>query len=107
MEALEKNTARLPNVEIVPRPELVGRSTVEGIQSGLYFGTRAAVGGLVRDIRERAFNGEPAFVVATGGFSRLYEGERLFDAVVPELVLVGLDRALSMNPGASRRWEST
>jgi type III pantothenate kinase len=45
--------------------------------------------------------------VATGGFSRLYDGERLFDAVVPELVLVGLERALSMNPGASRRWEMT
>lgn len=106
MEALEKNTARLPSVEIVPRPELIGRSTVEGIQSGLYFGTRAAVDGLVGEIRDRAFNGEPAFVVATGGFSRLYESERLFDAVVPELVLVGLERALAMNPGASRRWES-
>ena len=34
MEALEKNTARLPNVEIVPATELVGRSTVECIQSG-------------------------------------------------------------------------
>lgn len=35
MEALEKNTARLPNVEIVPPAELIGRSTVECIQSGL------------------------------------------------------------------------
>ena len=41
MEALEKNTARLPNVEIVAAGELVGRSTVECIQSGLYFGNRA------------------------------------------------------------------
>lgn len=104
MEALEKNTARLPSVEIVPSPELVGRSTVEGIQSGLYFGTRAAVRGLVEDIRDRAFNGETAVVVATGGFSRLYEGERLFDVVLPELALVGLQRALSLNPEGSRRW---
>lgn len=105
MEALEKNTARLPSVEIVPQPELVGRSTVEGIQSGLYFGTRAAVRGLTREIRDQAFNGDAAFVIATGGFSRLYEGERLFDAVVPELVLVGLERALSLNPGASKLWK--
>ena len=57
MEALEKNTARLPNVEIVPAAELVGRSTVECIQSGLYFGNRAALDGLTRQIRERVFPG--------------------------------------------------
>ena len=45
MEALEHNTARLPNVEIVPPAELVGRSTVECIQSGLYFGNRAMIAG--------------------------------------------------------------
>ena len=53
MEALEKNTARLPNVEIVPAAELIGRSTVECIQSGLYFGNRAALDELTREIRER------------------------------------------------------
>ena len=104
MEALESNTARLPSVEIVPAPDLIGRSTVEGIQSGLYYGTRAAVEGLLRQISDQAFGGRPAFVVATGGFSRLYEAERLFDAVHPELVLVGLERALALNPGASTPW---
>ena len=43
MEALEQNTARLPTVEIVPPVDLIGRSTVECIQSGLYFGNRAMV----------------------------------------------------------------
>jgi type III pantothenate kinase len=104
MEALEKNTARLPNVEIVPAAELVGRSTVECIQSGLYFGNRAALDGLTRQIRERVFPGQPAMAIATGGFSRLFEGDRLFDVVDPDLVLVGLERALALNPasGAAR-----
>jgi type III pantothenate kinase len=106
MEALEKNTARLPNVEIVPSTELVGRSTVEGIQSGLYFGNRAAVEGLTREIREQVFKGQPAFVVATGGFSRLFEREKLFDVLLPDLVLAGLERALSLNPGASGPWKA-
>lgn len=101
MEALEKNTARLPNVEIVPAAELVGRSTVECIQSGLYFGNRAALDGLTRQIRERVFPGQPAMAIATGGFSRLFEGDRLFDVVDPDLVLVGLERALALNPGSS------
>jgi type III pantothenate kinase len=106
MEALEKNTARLPNVEIVPPSELVGRSTVESIQSGLYFGNRAAVRGLTRELREEAFNGEPAFVIGTGGFSRLFEREQLFDVVLPDLILLGLERALALNPGASGPWKA-
>ena len=107
MEALERNTARLPNVEIVPTVELVGRSTVECIQSGLYFGSRAAIEGLTREIRERVFRDEPVLVIATGGFSRLFEREKLFDVLLPDLVLIGLERALSLNPGASVRWSSS
>jgi type III pantothenate kinase len=104
MEALEKNTARLPNVEIVTATELVGRSTIECIQSGLYFGHRAALEGLTRQIRERIFPGQTAMVIATGGFSRLFDGDRLFDVIDPDLVLVGLERALALNPpgGAAR-----
>src|SRR5262249_39090668 len=101
MEALEKNTARLPTVEIVAPGELVGRSTIECIQSGLYFGTRAVIQGLTRQIREQTFRGEPVVVIGTGGFSRLFEREDLFDFVLPDLVLNGLERALSLNPGAS------
>ena len=99
MEALEKNTARLPNVEIVPAAELVGRSTIECIQSGLYFGNRAALDGLTRQIRERVFPGQTTVTIATGGFSRLFEGDRLFDVIDADLVLVGLERALALNPG--------
>lgn len=106
MEALERNTARLPNVEIVPATELVGRSTIECIQSGLYFGNRAVIHGLTRDIREQVFQGEPAVVIATGGFSRLFEHENVFDALLPDLILIGLERALSLNPGASGPWRA-
>jgi type III pantothenate kinase len=106
MEALEKNTARLPNVEIVPATELVGRSTIECIQSGLYFGNRALIGGLTQEIRDQAFRGEPALIIGTGGFSRLFDREKVFDVVLPDLVLVGLERALSLNPGASGPWNA-
>ncbi|HEY3384724.1 MAG TPA: type III pantothenate kinase [Vicinamibacterales bacterium] len=106
MEALERNTARLPTVEIVPPSELVGRSTVESIQSGLYFGNRAMVKELTREIRQQAFGGEPAIVIGTGGFSRLFEGEHVFDALLPDLVLIGLERALRLNEGASRPWRA-
>jgi type III pantothenate kinase len=104
MEALGTNTSRLPTVEIIRPADLVGRSTVESIQSGLYFGTVEMVKGLTREIRRDAFHGEPAVVIGTGGFSRLFEQQPVFDVVLPDLVLVGLERALSLNPGASRPW---
>jgi type III pantothenate kinase len=85
----------------------VGRSTVECIQSGLYFGNRAAVEGLTREIRDHVFQGREVFVIATGGFSRLFERDKLFDVLFPDLVLVGLERALSLNPGASGPWKAS
>jgi type III pantothenate kinase len=106
MEALEQNTARLPTVEIVPPAEIVGRSTVESIQAGLYFGAREMVRGLTREIRSQLFPGEPFVVVGTGGFSRLFEHEPLFDALLPDLILVGLERALALNPDGSRPWRA-
>ena len=36
-------------------------------------------------------------VIATGGFSHLFASEGLFDAVVPDLILVGLREALRLN----------
>jgi len=104
MEALERETARLPTVEIVPATALIGRSTVESIQSGLFFGTRAIVRSLTADILTQAFQGESAVVIGTGGLSRLFENEQVFDLLLPDLVLIGLKRALALNQGASRRW---
>lgn len=97
MEALETRTAKLPTVEILAMKEALGRSTVESIQSGLYFGQI----GMVKEIKERlcneAFDGKTARVIGTGGFSSLFEKENLFDGIVPDLVLRGLNQALKMN----------
>ena len=91
-------------MEIEPPAELIGRSTVECIQSGLYFGNRAVVQELTRQMRSETFRGEPVLVIGTGGFSRLFERETLFDAVQPDLILIGLEHAMSLNEGSSRRW---
>jgi type III pantothenate kinase len=104
MESLERSTARLPTVEISPPPGVIGRSTVECIQSGIYYGNRALVRGLMREIRDQAFPNEPALTIGTGGFCRLFDHDQLFDVVLPDLVLTGLARALELNPDSSRPW---
>lgn len=97
MESLGTRTARLPKVEIRKPEELIGRSTIESIQSGLYYGNLAMLRQLCAEVRENYFAGSTTVVVGTGGFARLFEDEDLFDAHVPELVLLGLRDALLLN----------
>ena len=96
MAALDSRTARLPAVEIVRPSEVLGRSTVESIQSGLYYGTLATVRWLVASVTEEHFNNDKPVVLGTGGFGRLFRDEQLFDAFLPELPLIGLRRAVEL-----------
>ena len=97
MEALEKQTAKLPSVEIVEKKEALGRSTVESIQSGLFFGHV----GIIKEVTERismeCFKGERPYVIGTGGFAGLFEKTKIFEVIHSDLVLQGLFLALKMN----------
>ncbi len=96
-ETLSSRTARLPSVEIT-RPEVaLGRSSAESIQSGLYFGHVGAIRQLSSELTREAFPNSKPVIVATGGFSRMLESEKLFDEIVPELVLFGLKHAEQLN----------
>lgn len=97
MQALETKTSRLPSVEIIRAHEVVGRSTVESIQSGLYFGTIGAVNELVRKMSEEVFEGQRPKIIGTGGFASLFKKSEIYDVEVPDLVLQGLYRALLLN----------
>lgn len=101
MEVLDSKTAKLPSVEIAAPTELVGRSTVESIQSGLYFGHLCLIQTLSQKIREQYFENKECLVLGTGGFARLFEPSGVFDAHIPELVLLGLLRAQEMNAGVA------
>ncbi|MCF8240541.1 MAG: type III pantothenate kinase [Melioribacteraceae bacterium] len=97
METLEKSTSQLPVVEIKRVDEVVGRSTVESIQSGLYYGQIGMIKELEKRITDEAFNDEKPLIIGTGGFSRLFEDAGLFDVIIPTLVLQGLNLAINMN----------
>lgn len=97
LEALSSKTAKLPVVEIKPMEKALSRTTIESIQAGLYFGNLAIIKDMITRIKDECFNGEEAYVIGTGGFSRLYEKENVFDEVISDLVLVGLNLALRIN----------
>ena len=66
LEALVKNTARLPQVELEAAPRrLLGANTVDCLRSGMVFGTAATLDAMAAKIRA-ALHAPDAPVVATG-----------------------------------------
>lgn len=97
MDALQINAAKLFPVEIVKPETVLGRSTRESIQSGLYFSQLGTVNEIVTRITAEAFSGTKPLVIGTGGFAQLFAKEKIFTAIIPDLVLQGLCLALSLN----------
>jgi len=97
MEVLEKKTAKLKAVEIKACDHVVGKTTPESIQSGLYFGHIGIINELKDRIVKEEFQGDVPFSIGTGGFSSLFEDTNLLDVIVPDLALQGLYKALKLN----------
>ena len=97
MESLVQRTAKLPMVEIIKPKDVCGKSTVQSIQSGLYFGNLGAIKEICREITESCFDGNKVFVLGTGGISGLYDELGVFDEINKDLVLEGLIKLEELN----------
>jgi type III pantothenate kinase len=96
--ALSTATARLPQVELLSPKSVVGRNTVDAIQSGLLYGTAAEVDGMIE--RFRAELGVRAKVVATGGLAPVIVPHcRSIDEHDEWLTLEGLRLVFEKNVG--------
>ncbi len=90
VSALESKTARLPSVEIKKPLKACGVTTVESIQSGLYWSTLGGVRELINQISKEKFKEESPIVIGTGGLGKLFSDADLFQIYTPDLVLKGL-----------------
>lgn len=97
VDALSSNTAKLPAVEIIKSQQVIGRSTIESIQSGVFYGALGACRELINRIKQEAFMDQEVLVLATGGFASLFDNHGIYDQVVSDLVLEGLRIAATMN----------
>ena len=88
LEALYAHASALRSVELVRPRSVIGRSTVESIQSGVLYGFGAQVDGVVERILEEL---GPATVIATGGLAGLIAPHtKHVEHVEPWLTLHGL-----------------
>ncbi|MCS5708502.1 type III pantothenate kinase [Candidatus Berkiella cookevillensis] len=90
MNALQEGTSKLKSVSIAKPEQVVGQSTYHAIQSGLYYGQLGTIKEQIFQATRTVFNKKPPCVIGTGGFSHLFEGETVFNAIIPDLVLHGI-----------------
>lgn len=100
MESLKINTARLMEVDIERPDTYLGQSTRECIQRGLYFGHLGAMREIVTGYNRELFAGDPAVVIGTGGFAQLFKDQKIFDAILPDLVAQGIRIAYEKSKAA-------
>ena len=97
VDALAGGTANLTSVEIMKPQHVYGSTTTEAIQAGLYYGTAGAVKEFCSLFKKNVFHGEDTIIIGTGGFARTFEDYKLFDKIIPGLVLSGVKVALDLN----------
>jgi type III pantothenate kinase len=87
-DALFRQAAKLPRIEIRKPKTAIGKSTVSSMQSGVFYGYVGLVEGVLGRIKEEL---GPASVTATGGYAELIAtGLSGFDQIEVDLTMHGL-----------------
>jgi type III pantothenate kinase len=90
IEALASRAAQLRKVELVTPRNVIGKNTVEALQSGAIYGFAGQVDGLVDRIVDE-LGGEVKAVIATGGLAGVVVPEsETITHHEPDLTLIGL-----------------
>ncbi|MEC7785813.1 MAG: type III pantothenate kinase [Nitrospinota bacterium] len=89
LEALFKNTAKLPRVDMTLPEKVIGKSTVESLRSGAVYGFSGMVEAIVSQIKDEL--DQNARVIATGGvLDWITNKTSVIDTLDPFLTLDGL-----------------
>jgi len=72
LQALHEAAAKLPRIAIQRPDKVIGKGTVEAMQSGVFWGYVSLIEGLVDRIKTEW--GGPMTVIGTGGVASLFEG---------------------------------
>ena len=96
LEALTSRTAQLPAISLEKPKRVIGKNTVECMQSGLMFGTAAMVDGMIERVEEEL--GDTATVIATGGIAKVIVPLCKHKIILEdELLLTGLNSIYKRN----------
>ncbi|MCX5806212.1 MAG: type III pantothenate kinase [Proteobacteria bacterium] len=89
LEALFERAAKLPRVELIRPKNVIGKNTIQAMQSGISYGYVSLVDGIIKKIREEVKTNP--YVMATGGLANLiFKNSDSIDEVDEFLTLKGL-----------------
>ena len=98
-EALHMASAQLPRVRVESTPEVIGKSTIPAMKSGIFWGYIAMIEGMIARIKQEYRASMK--VVATGGLAALFaESTDSIDQTDRELTIRGLFEVYNRNSGA-------
>jgi type III pantothenate kinase len=100
VDALSRRAAQLLKVELTRPPRVVGKNTVEALQSGIVYGFAGQVEGIARRMARELAPDDPdsVTIIATGGLAPLVINEvSIIDAHEPWLTLIGLRLVFERN----------
>ena len=96
LEALTRRTAQLPGISMEKPARVIGKNTVECMQSGVLYGTASMLDGMLDNVEEEL--GEKATVVATGGMAEcIVPLCRRKISLEPDVLLKGLNLIYKKN----------
>jgi len=100
VDALSRRAAQLLKVELTRPGRVIGRNTVEALQSGIIFGFAGQIEGIASRMARELAPADPdsVTIIATGGLAPLVIDEvGLIDAFEPWLTLIGLRLTFERN----------
>jgi type III pantothenate kinase len=103
VDALSRRAAQLLKVELTRPNRVIGKNTVESLQSGIIFGFAGQIEGIARRMAEELAPDDPdsVTIIATGGLAPLVIDEvGVIDVYDPWLTLTGLRLVYERNTSA-------
>jgi len=96
LSSLSKNTSSLPDIALDQPRNVIGKNTIESLQSGILYGTAGLVDGIVKQIEKEA--GSTCRVILTGGLSSFIAPYCTHELTVePALLMKGLYEIFQLN----------
>lgn len=89
VETLFSKTAKLPKIKLEKPEHIVGKNTVQSMQSGIFYGYVSLIEGMIKKIKKETGSG--LNIILTGGHSRfISSGINLKCMVVENLSMIGI-----------------
>lgn len=89
LNGLYSKVSKLPRVDIKKPNSIIGKTTSECIQSGIYYGYLYTMKGIIEKISIE--QGQKFYIIGTGGLVNLFSNEEIFDYIDDSFTLKSIN----------------